>query len=1187
MKFSPLIVPPRLRAAAGRARARLLGTGLLTLLAGAALAQPTVTTRNPARHADSAPVNTTVAVTFNQNITTSTGGNIRLFSPQYRGRRTATAVTSGATVTLTPTAASGSANFEAGEVISVTVPATVTAATGGAGAVKQVYQFTAAAASTSPAVFLNGSTRTTSAKPEGVELADVDNDGDLDMLIPHASDVLAVSVLRNNGSGVFGTPTDYATSASANMVTAADIDGDGDLDLLVGLNNGSVNIGTNNGSGVFTLSSLAVTTNIEDILAADVDADGDLDMLVLNNTTPAVHIRLNDGSGTFTGTGSIAVAANPLEMAVADVDNDGDLDVLTANSAAAGTVSVRTNSGAGVFSGSTNVSVGNNPQSVTMADIDGDFDLDMLTANNNTAGTASIRVNNGSGTFAVPAVAANGTVSVGASPQSIRTADVDGDGDLDLLTANSGDDNVSIRLNSGAGVFSGTASASVGDLPTSLATGDVNGDETVDFVTGDFGTMAVSATVRLNTLVPSITSFTPITGPVTTNVTVTGTNFTGATAFTLNGVTVGSFTVVNNKTITFTVPSGATTGRLAVTTPNGTGTSATDFTVIPPPTITLLTPSGGPIGTVVTLTGTGYITGSTVKFGTVSATVVTINSPTSITVTVPAGTVTGNVTVTNTNGTSNGVLFTIAARPLITALNPTRNSDAISRTSTIGVTFNQAMLNGGSIKIFSSRYRGLRTATASTSGNTVTLTPTTPSGGSQVADFEPGENLFVTVPPTVTGTTGAQVIPQVYQLTAAAGVGPATFSAGAAPTVSVAATTSDVVLADIDSDGDLDMLTASKSTTGTVSIRFNDGTGAYSGSTSVSVGASPYAMLMADVDGDGDLDLLTSNLANSVSVRFNDGSGVFSGTTNVSMGNNPNPLAVGDIDGDGDLDLVAGNTFDSNVSIRFNNGLGVFSGVGSIGIGGSPSGIAMADIDADGDLDMLVSKSNRDVVAPLINNGSGVFTAGTDVSVGTSPNTVVAADVDGDGDQDILAGNFGGSVSIRLNVGGGNFSGGTDVGATAGGAFNLRRLATGDVDGDGDLDFIAVTGSSTSGQAGIMINNGSGVFTRSALLTMGSNTSGVAVGDIDGDNDLDFVASNENAATVSVLFNQDPPPDHHELHADERPGGHRRDRDRHQLCEPHHAAAERGFGERLHGVEHYECPVHGAQRSYQRPDFGD
>ena len=132
----------------------LAACGLLVPLALPLPAQAqtpfTVTALSPARNARAAALATPVGVTFSAALNAATAGNIRVFSQQYRGRRTATASTSGATATLVPTVpATGSqvAGFKPGETLWVTVPASVQS-TGGAAAVKQVYQFTAAVGGT-------------------------------------------------------------------------------------------------------------------------------------------------------------------------------------------------------------------------------------------------------------------------------------------------------------------------------------------------------------------------------------------------------------------------------------------------------------------------------------------------------------------------------------------------------------------------------------------------------------------------------------------------------------------------------------------------------------------------------------------------------------------------------------------------------------------------------------------------------------------------------------------------------------------------------------------------------------------------------------------------------------------------------------------------------------------------------
>ncbi|HEV8681457.1 MAG TPA: IPT/TIG domain-containing protein, partial [Actinomycetota bacterium] len=177
---------------------------------------------------------------------------------------------------------------------------------------------------------------------------------------------------------------------------------------------------------------------------------------------------------------------------------------------------------------------------------------------------------------------------------------------------------------------------------------------------------------------PTVSSFTPTCGPVGTSVDVNGNNFQDATHVTFNGVEA-TFSVQSGHLINSTVPTGATTGKIGVVSPQGTDTSSADFTVssscAAAPTISSFSPTSGPVGTSVTINGTGFTGATAVTFGGVSAGTFSVNGAgTRITAIVPSGAVTGKITVTTPGGTAtSSTNFTVtgAAAPTISSFSPT------------------------------------------------------------------------------------------------------------------------------------------------------------------------------------------------------------------------------------------------------------------------------------------------------------------------------------------------------------------------------------------------------------------------------------------------------------------------------------------------------------------------------------
>ncbi|MGP4018422.1 IPT/TIG domain-containing protein [Saccharopolyspora sp. 5N708] len=194
--------------------------------------------------------------------------------------------------------------------------------------------------------------------------------------------------------------------------------------------------------------------------------------------------------------------------------------------------------------------------------------------------------------------------------------------------------------------------------------------------------------------VPTVGSVSPSSGPTSggTVVTITGTNFTGASAVTFGGTPATTFTVNSSTQITATTPvRPAGAAQVVVTAPGGTSNNTVAFFYLNAPALVGLTPDMGPTagGEVVTITGTDLSGATAVTFGGTPATTFTVNSSTQITATTPArpaGAV--QVVVTTPGGTSNSLSYAYLSAPTITSLVPAQGPQAGGN----GVTINGSNL---------------------------------------------------------------------------------------------------------------------------------------------------------------------------------------------------------------------------------------------------------------------------------------------------------------------------------------------------------------------------------------------------------------------------------------------------------------------------------------------------------------
>jgi hypothetical protein len=448
-------------------------------------------------------------------------------------------------------------------------------------------------------------------------------------------------------------------------------------------------------------------------------------------------------------------------------------------------------------------------------------------------------------------------------------------------------------------------------------------------------------------------------------------------------------------------------------------------------------------------------------------------------------------------------------------LQPRTNAVSVPPFSPITVRFTGPLPPAGAagLQVFSAQRGGRRTCgttQATVHGGTLRWVPT-------AYPYQPGETIHY----TVTHAAGLGP-PRVGQFTAAVGRrSGAKFVPGPVVDLSPYAVSVDLALGDLDGNGSLDLVTATPDPKtgfpGVVHVRLNTGRGRFRNAPDVEAAGEVRAVSLADVDGDGDLDLLLANADDgTVQTCLNQGNGCFRPRATTRVGAAPASIAVGDVDGDGDLDLVTANYYDSTLSVRRNNGRGVFNsrpGV-DVHVGRWPYCVVLADIDGDGDLDLLAAHGDSaNTVSVRRNAGAGRFGGTQEVRVGwggensSAPHGLVVSDVDGDGDPDLLLTLAGRpAVGVCRNDGRGGVSLVQEVDVAPNGKERTDQfdVALGDVDGDRDLDLLTANNDS-AGTVSVRLNDGRGRFAGTQQVRVGAYAGNLALGDLDGDGDLDIV----------------------------------------------------------------------------------
>ena len=277
-------------------------------------------------------------------------------------------------------------------------------------------------------------------------------------------------------------------------------------------------------------------------------------------------------------------------------------------------------------------------------------------------------------------------------------------------------------------------------------------------------------------------------------------------------------------------------------------------------------------------------------------------------------------------------------------------------------------------------------------------------------------------------------------------------------------------------------------------------------------GGSSQAVAVGDFTNDGKLDIVVGLTPSTVAVLPGDGAGGFGAPLSSQGIYQPAYIVTGHFDPDANLDIAIVSAY-GGLAVLLGNGNGTFQSPVSYDTGYGPSGLVIGDFNRDGFADLALTTDNGSSLTVLIGNGNGSFQAPVLTTLSDTMRSLSIGDFDGDGNPDLVAPGASNTVHVYPGLGNGTFGLPTELEIGS----QLQGSAVGHL-GGAFLDFAVLTDTYVA----VVLGNGDGTFQAAVeypLITYGYT---LLAADLDGDGRDDLVALTitSSSAVASVLVQQ-------------------------------------------------------------------